>query len=67
MAIVKQIYDAFDMELTDKAIALMEEHLEQARQAKHGKHSYSDEIGVSKEAIHERFATYMQALNVRAE
>jgi hypothetical protein len=37
------------------------------RQNKHGKHSYGDEIGVSKEEIHERFAPYMQELNVRAE
>jgi hypothetical protein len=67
MATIQNIYSYFDQPLSEDAQNRMRIWHEDNRQNKHGKHSYSDEIGVSKEAIHERFATYMQALNVRAE
>jgi hypothetical protein len=67
MEAVQNIYRYFDQPLSEEAQDRMRMWHADNQQHKHGKHSYSDEIGVSKEAIHERFATYMQALNVRAE
>jgi hypothetical protein len=67
MAIIQDIYRYFDQPLSEEAQNRMRVWHANNRQNKHGKHSYSDEIGVSKAAIHERFAPYMQELKVRAE
>ncbi len=67
MGVIQNIYRYFDQPLSDEAQNRMRVWHADNRQNKHGKHSYSNEIGVSKEEIHERFAPYMQELNVRAE
>lgn len=67
MLAIQNIYSYFDQPLSEDAQIRMRAWNKSNPQHKHGKHRYSDAIGVSKEAIHERFATYMQALDVRAE
>ncbi|MBT4521703.1 MAG: sulfotransferase [Halieaceae bacterium] len=67
MTAIASIYRYFDQPLSDEAQSRMRTWSGKNRQHKHGKHSYSADIGVSVEAIHERFGNYMRALNVRAE
>ena len=67
MAAIQKIYNYFKQPLSADAQTRMRAWDKGNPQHKHGKHRYSDAIGVSKEAIRERFATYMQVLNVRAE
>lgn len=67
IAAIQQIYQYFDQPLSSDTENCMRLWHADNRQHKHGVHRYNDEIGVSKESIHERFAAYMQALDVCVE
>lgn len=67
IAAIENIYRYFDQAYSGQARERMASWHANNRQHKHGKHSYSADIGVSKEVIHKRFSSYMEALNVRAE
>ena len=61
MAVVESVYDAFDLELSDESRAVLQSHIDDNPQGKHGKHEYDlAEYGLTRELIDERFAFYTQ-------
>lgn len=60
LAVVRNIYERFDMVLTDDALAAMHAFMSENRQDKHGKHEYSAAAyGLDNADIQQRFARYI--------
>ena len=65
IGVVRGIYENFDEPLTPEAEAAMNAYMAENQQGKHGKHSYAlEDYGLSKEAIHERFADYIERFQI---
>jgi hypothetical protein len=59
MAMVKKVYNAFDLPLSAESRAAMQAHVDANPKGKHGKHEYNlAEYGLTREVIEERFAFY---------
>ena len=62
MAVVRGIYDRFDIEFTPAIEAAMHEYLTANPKGKHGSHSYDlAEYGLSKAGVRERFKDYIES------
>ncbi|MEO6717175.1 MAG: sulfotransferase [Novosphingobium sp.] len=62
MAVVRGIYDRFDIEFTPAIEAAMHEYLAANPKGKHGSHSYDlAEYGLSKAGVRERFKDYIES------
>ena len=65
IATVATIYKRFDTPLTQAATSAMTSYLANNPQGKHGKHSYTlEEYGLTREAVHARFADYIRDYNI---
>jgi len=65
---VKGIYSHFDQELSPEGETALRKWQDDHPQHKHGKHDYSkQDIGVSRDEILERFATYMDYFGMEPE
>ena len=59
MAVVRSVYDAFDLTLEAESQAVLQSHIDANPKGKHGKHEYDlSEYGLTPELIAERFAFY---------
>ena len=59
MAVVRRVYDAFDMTLGDETRNALQSHVDANPKGKHGKHEYDlAEYGLTSELIAKRFAFY---------
>ena len=59
MGVVEGVYEAFDLTLTDDSRSVLQAHIDDNPQGKHGKHEYNlAEFGLTEELIAERFAFY---------
>jgi hypothetical protein len=67
IAAVKRIYAHFDQELTPEGEVALREWQQSNPQHKHGRHEYTDEIGISREEIWERFGAYMDHFGMERE
>ena len=67
IAAVKRVYAHFDQELTPEGELALREWQESNPQHKHGRHEYTDEIGISREEIWERFGAYMDHFGMELE
>ena len=66
MGVVKKIYQAHDLPLTDEAETKMKNFIAANPQHKHGAHKYSaDDFGSTENQIIERFEDYMKQFNYR--
>jgi len=62
---VKKIYDAFDQVLGSEGEAALRAWQDANPQGAHGEHVYRDEdIGITREEVHSRFATYMRHFDI---
>jgi hypothetical protein len=62
---IRRIYDRFDEPLTPEAEGAMQAYLANNQKGKHGKHSYDlAEYGLSKEAVRERFKSYIEDYDI---
>jgi hypothetical protein len=62
---VKRIYERFGDEYTPEAAAAMDAYMANNQKGKHGKHSYDlAEYGLSKEAVRERFKSYIEDYDI---
>jgi hypothetical protein len=60
MAVVKKIYQHFDLEYTDEFKKRMGAYLENNKQGKYGRHKYSlEEYGFDGEALYGDYKAYM--------
>jgi hypothetical protein len=65
IGVMRGIYAHFGEDLTPEAEAAMQTYMANNRQGKHGRHSYTlEEFGLSKEAVHERFAGYIERISI---
>lgn len=63
--VVEQIYDRFGLVLDDATRAAMTAFLAGNVQGKHGQHAYEAEtFGLTREALHDRFADYIAAYSI---
>ena len=67
IAAVKRIYAHFDQELSPEGEAALRDWQASNPQHKHGRHEYTDEIGISREEIWERFGAYMDHFGMERE
>jgi hypothetical protein len=59
IAVVRRIYDCFDLRWSDDFETAMDAWLRDNPQGKHGRHTYSlDQFGLSREDIARRYADY---------
>lgn len=66
MMVVHEIYRHFSLDLHPETEQRMKQWLKSNTRHKHGRHEYSpQQYGLSKEAIHERFANYMQRYELK--
>ena len=65
LGVVRRIYERFGDDYTPEAQAAMEAYMAANQKGKHGKHSYDlAEFGLSKDAVHERFKSYIQDYDI---
>jgi len=64
---VKRIYAHFDQELSAEGERRLLAWQQDNPQYKHGKHGYSDDIGIGRSKILERFGTYMDYFGMKPE
>ncbi len=65
MAVVRGIYEHFDIDFTPEIEAAMQGYLAANPKGKHGSHSYDlSEFGLSKESVHERFKDYIERFDI---
>jgi len=63
--VVRQIYDHFGLDLTESALAPMEQELSSNPRNKHGSHNYTlEQFGLDADALRERFGPYMARFGV---
>jgi hypothetical protein len=67
IAAVKRIYAHFDQALSPAGEEALRRWQKSNPQHKHGRHDYTDEIGVSREQIWERFGAYMDRFGMERE
>jgi hypothetical protein len=67
IAAVKRIYAHFDQELTPEGEAALREWQQSNPQHKHGRHEYTEEIGIRREEIWDRFGAYMDHFGMERE
>jgi len=67
VAAVRRIYAHFDQDLSFEGERALRQWQEGNPQHKHGRHEYSEEIGVTREQIWERFGAYMQYFGMERE
>ena len=64
MAIVKRIYDKFDIALTPEATSNMQQFLDENPKDKHGAHKYTlDDFGLNEDQIKNSFKSYYKFLD----
>ena len=67
-AVVAQIYEAFDLKMTDAAAAKMKWFIADNPQGKHGIHRYSpEEYGISPQAVRRDFRPYIERFGLSPE
>lgn len=65
LAVMKQIYTAFDMDWTEAGEQAMRQWLKENRQSKHGRHRYAPEqFGLDPEEIREQLKFYSDFFNI---
>lgn len=65
LAVVRRIYDHFEMPVTDAAQSAFEAHVAANPRGKHGKHEYSlEEYGLDPQQVRERFAPYVERFRI---
>jgi len=68
MAVVRGIYEQFDLPLTPEARKAMEEHVARNPQGKHGTHEYGlEQYGLSPERVRERLAGYIERFDLASD
>jgi len=67
-AVVQQIYEAFDLPMTDEAAARMKWFIADNPQGKHGIHRYeAHEYGIDPAVVHAQFRPYMERFDLKPE
>jgi hypothetical protein len=67
-AVVRQIYDAFGLTMTDEGATRMKAYIADNPKGKHGVHEYTPEqYGISPEAVRGDFKTYIGRFDLRPE
>ena len=67
-AVVAQIYEAFDLKMTDEAAARMKWFIADNPQGKHGIHRYSpEEYGIRPEVVRREFRPYIERFGLSPE
>jgi hypothetical protein len=65
MQVIRQIYDHFELPLSEAALQAMTEHVEANPRGKHGAHEYDlARYGLREEAIRERFGWYIERFDL---
>ncbi len=67
-AVVEQIYDAFDLPMSDEAAARMKWFIADNPQGKHGIHRYSpEEYGIDPASVRDQFRPYIERFDLKPE
>lgn len=67
-AVVEQIYEAFDLPMSDAGAAAMQAFIADNPKGKHGIHRYEPhEFGVKPDLVREMFAPYIERFDLRPE